>query len=690
MAILPYGTVIPTVGGVRENAPLQGVPVQPIQIPYQQVNQISIPQPPAFGFTAGIWGPKLLPIDTVIPHPIPPLPVPIPPLQQNLGLGPVFLAPPQRVNPVFEPVFLHMPPIPLPRIKGFAQERANPPTLPSPRGTFTWSPAGQDYRWTNWQNWQVGVAQVGVPGTLANPDHLYPRSSDAVVFDGSIAGGAFGADYPEASGPICGSMVFKNTFVGLLSLGQVQLVTGDITISNLTIADSSNPRIGVAGNNLVLAGVCDLGNGVTLNVDNTKRFGALFSSSLGLSGLPAGLRLAIGSTVTLRQASVTSNSGIAVQGTLNLPGSTINCTAVAVGTAVANFPVSTFIGGSINVTADTTVAGDGYLNPQGGTVTIGTPSGAGDDGLPKNLTIHGRQPGSACYFYQTGGDTLLYNGSTLNGSGVVFFQGGTVQALYSTQGIALGHVGAAVVSIDESINPRASGSPAPNFLFLAGTITLLKNGASTYASLSLTSTALASAVYLSGKTALAIAVNGQTPGTGCKLTSTNPVFVSGDPSVQVTDGSGSGIVAGSWTLLSGLSAMGNFRTVTVPDGTMQTVYQSGSAFLFSSTGSANIQTACCVNTIPSTLKMAVSGGLSGSFVITWDGVSKWTGNIQSLIISVYCDGVNWQLSPTSPGGVAQQASAAVCGPPVNLSWAPVTLNIPGTGLVVVSVVVTPP
>jgi hypothetical protein len=468
----------------------------------------------------------------------------------------------------------------------FPEQPPARPAIPGPRGTFYWTPPRvSDLLWTSKENWSIGGLNAidfqGVPGP-----------GDPVVFDGTafIRNGACTFPNPP-SGPICSSMLFANGWNGTLKLTGSS--SAGATIANLVADTSSSPTITCDIGDLNLAGVCSISSG-TFSVSGAK------------------LIIAPDASVTVGQ--------ITFAATALLVGPGKSVLIVAGGGITASIPQGpitlTSANSSLAVLSNTTI--DGFVINQGGTVQVGTRAGAGDDMTTYTLTVKSSLDNVS--YYQDSGSLNLYNGGSLNLAGGMQVAGGTVATGYTVAGKSQSFV-------TFGLGKFGNGGPG-SVDFTGGTISPGSLDSNKYCNLRFLESG-AGHVAFSGTT-LALPVNGQTPGTGVSISSNVAIQLTGSNILQVTDGSGAGVVSGTWTLIPAPVVSGDFTTKTLPNPTQEFAGVSGTSYVFKDMGVA-IGTACSAANVNTTLSAVVTnGGVCNGTYALYYASGKWQDNLTTF------------------------------------------------------------
>ncbi len=533
------------------------------------------------------------------------------------------------------------------------QQVAVLPVIPGPRGTFYWNPPTSDSSgfWNNFGNWSVGQpTSNSINGVLVytnvNLGGLVPGPGDPVVFDGVLQNSTRRLCVfvdPPPSGSLCSSMLFANGWNGTLQLtGTVRPFAPGTAIANLSVDTGSNPTITCDLGDLRLMGVCSLPHG-TFTVRG------------------ANLYIAPDAVVTVGQINFSAGAlilGPTGKSTLIVTGGGINSIAPQAGPIMLTSSSS-----ALGIFSNATI--DGFIVNHGGLVQIGTPAGAGDDMTQYTLLVKSYSDGSLESYRQGSGSLKIYNGGQLSLAGGFTMAGGTVSTGYtgvSTQSQSF---------ITAGLGKTGNGLAA-DIRFTGGTISPGSLDSNPYCNLRLFLSG-GGAVSLNGAT-LALPVNGQTPGTGASISSSSKITLSGSNTLQVTDGSGAGIVSGSWTLFASNAPssllVGDFTTKTLPAPTEQIADFVGTNYVFRELGSA-VATACSVVSTNTALSAVVTNSSScdGTYALSYDsGSTRWkdsltafgnqSGRTPGLTLQFQCGTViagTWYLSfnatlytPTAP------------------------------------------
>ncbi len=524
------------------------------------------------------------------------------------------------------------------------QEVAVLAVFPGPRGTFYWNPPTSDSSgfWNNFGSWSVGQPDSNIINgelvyTNRNLGHLIPGPGDPVVFDGVLQNSTRRLCVfvdPPASGSMCSSMLFANGWNGTLQLtGTVQPGAPGTAIANLSVDTGSNPTITCDLGDLRLAGTCSIPKGA-------------FTVSGASLVIASDASVTVGS-ITVSAASLLLNQ--AGRSTLFVTGGGISAPQAPI--------ILTSSGASLVIQSNATI--DGWLINQGGTVQIGTPSGAGDDQTQYTLTVKSYPDSTSVSYHGNSGSLKIYNGGQLSLAGGFRLAGGTVATGFSAVGKTQSFITAGLGKTGLGISAGLD--------FTGGTVSPGSLGANPYCNLRLFLGGTGRA-NISGATVL-LPINGQTPGTGASISSNSQIAIAFlSSTLQVVDGSGSGVLTGSWTLIPGnaptRAVTGDFTTLTLPTLTQETAGLVGVNYVFQDFGSS-VATTCSTFSTISVLSAVVtnSNTCDGLYTLSYDGSTYWKDGLivfgnrsvtPGSAILFYCS-TGWKLAfnatiytPTAP------------------------------------------
>ena len=325
------------------------------------------------------------------------------------------------------------------------------------------------------------------------------NSTISGVAPGGSASGDLSGSYPgptvaKINGVALGSTIATagNLLIGSGTAWVAQGITGDITLGSTGI-------VTIAADAITTSKI------LNANVTNAKLANSSVTVTAG-TGLSGGGAVALGGSITVTNAGVTSITGTANQ--VIASGSTGTVTlSLPQGINTSSSP--TFAG--LTLTAGASITG-GINNNAGGITNAGAISGATNGAFSGNVTIGGTINGATLTGGTVTGGALsgtavnglnvasgVISSGTWNGTAVTVAYGGTGATTFASNGVLFGSGTSALQATTAGTSGQlllANASQVPTFVSLSGDATLAASGALTLASTAVSANTYGSATQV--------------------------------------------------------------------------------------------------------------------------------------------------------------------------------------------------